>query len=148
MRMPWLNGMNLGVTEFDDDHRHIFEVLDALAASIAEGNLSGVRALFEELHATTLEHFREEEALMARFAYPGAAGHKVEHDRDRQFLLLLEGLVAAGRLDRLGDALGDYSAGYFRGVLRYDGMLARFLRQHGHGAPCLPCAPAEFHRSA
>ena len=54
MSMPWLSSLNTGVHGFDDDHRHLFEVLGEIRASLGTGNLSGVRALFAEQHAASV----------------------------------------------------------------------------------------------
>ncbi|MCR6628573.1 MAG: hemerythrin family protein [Magnetospirillum sp.] len=131
MPMPWLSGMNLGMAGFDADHRHLVEVLAELRTNTLQGNASGVRALFDEFRAATLEHLDEEEALMARLDYPAAAEHVADHQRTRFALLGLGRIVAAGRMDSLMDALDQYSTAYLRGMLRHDGMLARFLREAG-----------------
>lgn len=135
MSMPWLPSLNTGIVGFDDDHRHLFEVLAEMRGSLRAGNLSGVRALFEVLRDATLEHFHEEEALMDHIAYPAAATHRQEHDRCRAALRQLQVQLDGGRSDRFADALAEYSADYFRGVLRCDGALARFLRQGGVISP-------------
>ncbi|HLO76850.1 MAG TPA: hemerythrin family protein [Magnetospirillum sp.] len=145
MRMPWLAGMNLGISGFDDDHRHLLEVLEALRTSIADGDLSSVRALFEELRTTTLNHFREEEELMIQLHYPGADDHIAEHERDRHALMRLRALIADGCLDRLAEALAEYSSAYFRGVLHFDSLLVRYVRERAAmvSAEAVPRASGE-----
>lgn len=142
MSMPWLSSLNTGERGFDEDHRHLFELLGEIRASLGAGNLSGVRALFAELRAGTEQHYREEEAAMARHGYPAAAAHRVGHDRGRAALALMDAQLSGGRLDRFVEALADYTAGYFQGVLRDDLPLAAFLRERAP-FPCAPqCAPA------
>lgn len=127
MRMPWLTSLTLGIGGFDDDHRHMFDLLNEMNASIAVGNLSGIRALFDELQRVSVEHFRHEEEIMGRIGYPRAAAHMAEHARARQALQALHGEVACGRLSRMAEILTDYAAHYFRGVLKDDALLAQFL---------------------
>lgn len=140
MSMPWLSSLNTGERGFDEDHRHLFELLGEIRSSLGAGNLSGVRALFAELRTVTEDHFREEEAVMDRTFYPGAAEHRSGHDRGRAALGLMAGQLAGGRLDRFAESLADYTAHYFRGVLHHDAALARFLRDH-QGAALARCAP-------
>lgn len=140
MSMPWLSSLNTGERGFDEDHRHLFELLGEIRSSLGAGNLSGVRALFAELHAVTEQHFREEEAMMDRTFYPGAAEHRAGHDRGRAALVLMAGQLTGGRLDRFAESLADYTAHYFQGVLHHDAALARFLRDH-QGAVLARCAP-------
>lgn len=130
MRMPWLGSLTLGIGPVDDDHRHIFDLLNGLNASIATRNLSGVRALFEELRAASLEHYDEEERTMLRMGYPALVEHMAEHDRARLGLMQLGSLIEGGRSDQIELALAECSARYFRGVLKEDALLARFLRDN------------------
>ena len=140
MSMPWLPSLNTGERGFDADHRHMFELLGEIRSSLGAGNLSGVRALFAELRTVTEDHLREEEAVMDRTFYPGAADHRAGHDRSRAALSLMAGQLAGGRLDRFAESLADYTADYFQGVLRHDAALVRFLRDH-QGAALAHCAP-------
>ncbi|MGE5518041.1 MAG: bacteriohemerythrin [Bacteroidota bacterium] len=134
MRMPWLTSLTLGIGGFDDDHRHLFDLLNELNASIAVGNQSGVRALFDELQLAASEHFRHEEEVMARTGYPRAVAHMAEHDRARQALSMLHGEIVRGRLNRMAECLSDYAGHYFHGVLKDDALLARFLGEQA-GTP-------------
>lgn len=134
MGMPWPTSLTLGIGRFDEDHRHMFDLLSELDASVATGNLSGVRALFDELRAVTLVHFHEEEELMVRTGYPGAQTHMAEHERARQSLLALHGPVVGGRMNQISELMTQYTAGYFRGVLRDDGLFAIFLRERAAGS--------------
>ncbi len=145
MQMPWLPSLNMGVSALDDEHRHMFEVLEELGASVTAANLSGLRVLLDELRTATLEHFRAEEALMARYRYPASAAHQAEHERVRATLASLESYLRDERLELFAHALAAFTAEYFHGVLVHDGLFGRFLRDHGHGeeaAPCHPCSPA------
>lgn len=141
MSMPWLSSLNTGERGFDEDHRHLFELLGEIRSSLGVGNLSGVRALFAELRTVTEDHFREEEAVMDCTFYPGAAEHRVGHDRGRAALSVMAGQLENGRLDRFAESLADYTAHYFRGVLHHDAALVRFLRDH-QGAALAHCAPS------
>ena len=134
MGMPWLDSLNLGLEEFDDDHHHLFDLLIELNSAVETGDASCIRTLLAELHAGTIEHLQEEEALMARIRYPALADHLASHDNMRLCLHELQCIAARGRLDRVADALAAYSTAYFRGVLRHDGLLAAYL----NGAATVP----------
>lgn len=131
MRMPWLDSLTLGYGGMDDDHRHMFDLMNELNASVSAGNLSGVRVLFEELHATTLRHLAEEEALMVRCDYPAAAEHADSHEQARRNLMVLQQQVADSNLSRVPELLAEYAALYFRSILKDDELLVRFLRGRG-----------------
>jgi hemerythrin-like metal-binding protein len=143
----------MGIGRFDDEHRHIFDVLCEIRASLGAGNLSGVRALLDALCTATESHFAEEEAIMDRAFYPLADEHRAGHDQSRAALRAMVALATAGKLDRLGEALADYTAGYFKAVLCHDGRLAHYLREIGMDVapaamPCAPCAPSRPQRPA
>lgn len=132
MHMPWLPSLNTGVSVLDNEHRYLFEVLEELGANVTACNLSGLRVLLDELHTSTLEHFRGEEALMVRYLYPDRGAHMAEHARARATLAQLETHLQDGRLELFTDTLAEFTASYFHGVLIHDGLFGRFLQDHGY----------------
>jgi hemerythrin-like metal-binding protein len=70
------------VEPMDADHRRIFEFVNRIHASI-KSRAARERhvALFREMGAFTAEHFRREEELMQRHAYPGFEAQKRAHEK-------------------------------------------------------------------
>jgi hemerythrin-like metal-binding protein len=78
--MEWKQCYSVGLTEFDEHHRKLFELLDKVYdASL----LSKQKAVFSEavskLAEYTCYHFTAEEQLMEEFCYPGLAVQREEH---------------------------------------------------------------------
>jgi|AGTN01.1.fsa_nt_gi hemerythrin-like metal-binding domain len=127
MQFPWLSSMNVGVPLLDAEHRHLFELLHELGNSVEQRNPSGARVLAEEYLVALEAHFRDEEAVMDRYGYPNAEGHKAEHRHCLSLLLRMETSVRAGRLDQAGEVLAEYGTCYFQDLLRDDSLLGRYL---------------------
>lgn len=127
MRLPWLPGMNTGISRLDADHRHLFEVLNELTNCVELGNLPAARVLTEQFITHMAEHYAQEEAAMDRFGYPERAAHKAEHDRSRFILLQLDQSIRSAALGEAAELLAGYSRHYFRGLLKDDSLLAEFL---------------------
>lgn len=121
--------MNLGIPRLDEDHRQMFEMLTELASNVEHANLSGARVLVDEFAKVVRAHFAMEEAGMMRLGYPGIDAHTAEHDRSRAALAQLEQSIQRGDLARASEVMGDYLGHYFRGLLREDNLLAKFLRE-------------------
>jgi hemerythrin len=98
-----------GIEAIDLHHRAQIGLVDALTELLARG---GDRALVDETLARLLDftelHFRTEEALMARHAYPGREAHAQAHAR------LLEAARALAQEVRGGTAAGPRSAADLR----------------------------------
>ncbi|MEI6873956.1 MAG: bacteriohemerythrin [Spirochaetota bacterium] len=78
---PWKPEYSVGLPRMDGQHMQLVGILNRLYADMvgrkAKDSLSGV---FDELVTYTANHFASEEDLFAKYAYPGAAAHKAEHD--------------------------------------------------------------------
>ena len=77
----WNNTLSVEVEEIDEDHRRLVELFNLLSRAVADGESSAyVDALLEELITCTVWHFRHEERLMIRHAYPKYEEHLSEHE--------------------------------------------------------------------
>ncbi|MDX1594941.1 MAG: bacteriohemerythrin [Gammaproteobacteria bacterium] len=86
--LVWDRSLSVEVEEIDADHRRLVELFNLLVRAVAEGEADDyVAALLEELVSCTAWHFRHEERLMLRHAYPERDVHAQEH----------EALIAAAR---------------------------------------------------
>lgn len=80
--ITWDQSYSVKVKRCDDDHRKLFDLVNALndAMRVGKGN-TVVGKIVAELGNYTKTHFKTEEALMAQTKYPALAGHKVEHQK-------------------------------------------------------------------
>ncbi len=89
MTLTWKDGYTTGVAELDEQHRQIFELVNALGVLIERGIYDSpevenrLAALGDEIR----QHFTLEEGCMARHACPMARKNKDEHEQlERAFL--------------------------------------------------------------
>ena len=76
---PWNSSFELGVPAMDEAHRALDAmVLEAMAA-LERGDTKALGAALGTLAAALVPHFREEEAMMSRSKFQGAAEHAEAH---------------------------------------------------------------------
>lgn len=87
----WDDELNLGLEEIDNQHRALFGklevLLDACISGRAAEEVIGMLAFLDDY---VVVHFRTEEELQERFAYPGLPFHRQQHEQFRQRLALLK----------------------------------------------------------
>jgi hemerythrin len=79
--VDWRPEFELGVPEVDAQHRRLVELLNGAFELTGErsGTADRVAAAVDDLLKHTLEHFADEERLMASATYPGLEDHKSAH---------------------------------------------------------------------
>ena len=78
--IEWQENLSVGVLEIDIQHKLLFEKVNAfLHACQSEAEDDTVQRLFWFLEAYALTHFKEEEKLMQRLAYPDYLPHRKQH---------------------------------------------------------------------
>ena len=90
----WRDEYRTGYAKVDEQHIHLFEIVNRLHDSMLEGHGWDVlKETLDELVHYTLEHFIMEEMLMEVTHYPGYPEHKEKHELlKRQVLDLMEKL--------------------------------------------------------
>ncbi len=81
-QFEWDPKLETGHAEIDTQHQALYALANALHDAIDAG--AGAEAIDDAVYALTdyvLEHFRDEEALMAGCAYPALGMHKGMHER-------------------------------------------------------------------
>lgn len=79
--LAWSETLSVAVDEIDEDHRRLVDLFNLFAHAVGEGEAPDyLEALLEELIACTAWHFKHEERLMLKYAYPGFEEHKQEHE--------------------------------------------------------------------
>ena len=127
----WTEALSVGNEAIDDDHRHLFDLLDQLQRATPAGLVTQeVVGVVDELVRYTENHFRREEEFMQRVAYPAYPAHKIEHERFVSEVHALQSRLARGAqtlilsIDKL---LSDWLRQH---VLVVDKALAEYLRTH------------------
>lgn len=80
--MPtWNDSFKIGVTLIDDQHKTLFDAMDALyaACSVGKGRQEVVKTA-EFLENYVVKHFADEEVLQKSSAYPKYPEHKKIHE--------------------------------------------------------------------
>jgi hemerythrin len=72
-------GTNVSIA--DEQHKILFDMLNALDDSVAGGNRQAVGQKLDTLVNFVVEHFAEEEKLMQTNGYPDYPAHKAEHEK-------------------------------------------------------------------
>jgi len=91
MSGTWQEGMALGISEIDADHRRIAGIFDALhGALVGHADATAVIAILNELVDVMCEHIGREEELMRAIRYKNTAAHRLDHD---EFINMLSTLM-------------------------------------------------------
>ncbi|MCK4492931.1 MAG: hemerythrin family protein [Methylococcales bacterium] len=76
----WNQDYSVGITTLDKHHKKLFEILNKLFTLMDEGSEDApILKVIDELMDYTHYHFEQEEAMMAKIAYPDLEQHKVLH---------------------------------------------------------------------
>lgn len=78
--MTWSEQYSVKVKKFDDDHKHLFAMVNDLSDAMRAGKGREVVAhVLAGLITYTVQHFAAEEAAMKRTRFPGYLVHADEH---------------------------------------------------------------------
>jgi hemerythrin len=78
----WSDKFSINITEIDNQHRRLFELIDRLNKIVHESGInSEVITSLDELIDYTKYHFLSEENVMKEEDYPKYNMHKTEHDK-------------------------------------------------------------------
>jgi hemerythrin len=79
--MEWTEECSVGVRQFDDDHKKLFDIANDLYDSVVSGNPKNILSdALDRLGAYAKEHHRHEEDTFAQTDYPDARAHKSQHE--------------------------------------------------------------------
>ncbi len=80
--LQWKEEYSVQVTELDQQHRKLIDLINQLHDAMATGSSSKVMGeILNELYQYTQTHFSTEEQLFRQYNYPGELVHKVEHQK-------------------------------------------------------------------
>ncbi|MGA9763558.1 MAG: bacteriohemerythrin [Rhodomicrobium sp.] len=79
--MEWSDKLSVGIASIDAQHKKLVEMANGLFDAMKAGHGKEVLGkTLDGLVSYTVTHFNYEEQLFAKTSYPGAAGHKQEHE--------------------------------------------------------------------
>ncbi|NWG32007.1 MAG: hemerythrin domain-containing protein [Rhodocyclaceae bacterium] len=124
-RLSWDDRYSIGHESLDAQHRHFFELCNAMADCLVEETAAErFDRLFAELMEKAREHFMAEEALLAACGYPELDDQRSEQE---EFAYLVNEIATTENFDRneLQTFLALWWAGHVRGAARnYPAWLA------------------------
>ena len=127
-RLPWMDSMNVGIVEIDQDHEAMYYLMGDIARAIHEQNLLLASRLAHSFLSRVDGHFRFEAELMIRFPYPSADRHNAKHAEARgKVAALCDALADPADLILADQVLDLLERVYFRDLLTEDLEFARYV---------------------
>ncbi|KAF5088120.1 hemerythrin family protein [Methanospirillum sp. J.3.6.1-F.2.7.3] len=125
--MKWSDDLSVQVTEIDNQHKKLIDIINSLHEAMLEKKSKEMLAgILDELAAYTVYHFSTEEKYMTEFNYIGLLSHKKEHDA---FVSKIESFISAYQSNKLGlsmelmSFLRDWVSNHIKGTdKKYSGV--------------------------
>lgn len=96
--LSWKDSFLLGMTEFDDHHRHLAELLNKTHEQYTVNPAGGaLEAILLKLADYATYHFQAEERWMEGHGYPHLDRHRKEHDTFTDAVAVLQKECLAGQ---------------------------------------------------
>jgi hemerythrin len=130
----WTTSHVVWLTEFDDEHREIFEAL-AVLQQLVKNSASprAIRQTTQRLYSCIKEHFAHEERLMRAARYGSLAWHRQQHNWARRRVRQLISEIDQGD-GKAGQALIEFLSSWLGDHTRLaDRMMGAFLRNQRRG---------------
>ncbi|MCW5982680.1 MAG: hemerythrin family protein [Bryobacteraceae bacterium] len=126
--LRWGGHYRVGIGEMDRDHEALIELLNRLDEQFRNGeNAEALQATLRRLVTEAQTHFRMEERLMKRLAYPRKDAHKAQHDFLIGHVAEFQREFEAGKAE-LTESVMTYLRDWLRDhLLVSDKQLGRFL---------------------
>ena len=97
MFIEWQNDLSVGVSEIDDDHKRLLEIVNKFHDAYVNGSAkSSMIETLTEIAEYATWHFDHEENIMRRLDFPDLKEHAAQH---------------TNLLDQMGQILADYEIG-------------------------------------
>lgn len=129
--LEWTPQLEIDLAMIDDQHRNLVGLLNETYRIAITGDTGQALAdVFEELELYTLNHFREEEALMRRLDYEFLAVHQEEHRQLAAQVVAYRDAYESGEGDILG-LLEFMKAWLITHLAGADRHIGDFMRQRG-----------------
>lgn len=87
------------VSQHDEEHKHLFGLLNSLHASVAKGERGSIGKALDGLIAFVAEHFSAEEENMRKANYAALEQHRQEHEKLVKTCVNLQQQFRAGQAE-------------------------------------------------
>lgn len=77
--MDWKDQYSVENAVIDRQHKALFALVNEVADKVKTGNMPEIRGVVDRLAAYTVEHFRDEEAIMRKAGYAALEDHELIH---------------------------------------------------------------------
>ncbi len=77
--MDWKDQYSVENAVIDRQHKALFALVNEVADKVKTGNMPEIRGVIDRLAAYTVEHFRDEEAIMRKAGYAALEDHELIH---------------------------------------------------------------------
>lgn len=78
-KFDWTDAMSVAVEELDEDHKRTVRLMNLIGAAAASGDFTSVDTLADLMIADLDRHFRREERVLRKYAYPRLTKHAAGH---------------------------------------------------------------------
>lgn len=96
--MTWKEAYNVNITEIDQQHKKLVDLINKLAEAMSHGKGKEVLGeVFGQLISYCSSHFATEERLFDQYSYPEAAEHKDKHRKVTAKVLALQQEMREGK---------------------------------------------------
>jgi hemerythrin len=131
--MEWTDRYSVGVAIFDDEHKKLIAIINALNEAITAGiDTSALQRVSDSLIEYTLMHFRHEEMYFDDWAYPDAAKHIAIHAQLRRQVFEFRKQILEKESAQLGAAMATFLRDWLSNhILVEDRKYGEFLYQKG-----------------
>lgn len=136
--MFWKDSYLLGVGLIDDQHRELFDRVEAflkiLRAPVSwEERVTGVNETLEFMKNYVVTHFHDEEAYQQRIGYPGYEAHKAIHDGMVAYVVQVSHEYEQAGFDEksIQQFAGKLLAWLINHVAAEDQRIAKFAKEKG-----------------
>lgn len=112
----WNDTYSVKVGTIDHQHKRLFDITNELHEALGSGKgQASVKKILQELIDYTVTHFRNEEAMLEKQAYPNLAVHRLEHK---------------GLIDKIKKFQADYESGQMGMAIKLMDFLQGWLKNH------------------
>ncbi len=141
--MDWSSLFGIGVPIFDDEHKKLIGMINALHDAIVAGTHAVVlKKIEDDLIEYTIVHFQHEEMFFEDYIYPGAEAHVAQHARmKRRILAYREDVARNPSAELCAEMLRTLREWLASHILTEDKKFGAFLTAHGHGEAKGPLPP-------
>ena len=80
--IQWDNAYSLGIKNIDDQHKHLFHIVDKIFSLQESRDVKGnIRTILHELFEYIKVHFKDEEEFMQSINFPDLTYHRELHEQ-------------------------------------------------------------------